>query len=107
MKAESEAPIAAANASKFHHPKGRKPQATLMLDRRKEKRKMNKIALQTDNVVITFALRKKTGASSENLDLIKDETEVPVLKHLQRKEAIGQQGCVLPMILHDGFIIPG
>lgn len=51
---------------------------------------MNKIALQTDNVVITFALRKKTGASSENLGLIKHETEVPVLKHLQRKEAIGQ-----------------
>lgn len=68
---------------------------------------MNRIALQTDNVVITFALRKKTGASSENLGLMKDEMETPVLKHLQWKEAIGQQGCVLPMILHDGFIIPG
>lgn len=30
---------------------------------------MNRIALHTDNVVITFAFRKKTGASRENLSV--------------------------------------
>ncbi len=61
--------MAAAKASKFHHPKGRRPMAMLRLERRKENRKMNRIALHTDNVVITFAFRKKTGASRENLSV--------------------------------------
>ena len=43
--------------------------AMLRLERRKENRKMNRIALHTDNVVITFAFRKKTGASRENLSV--------------------------------------
>ena len=105
MKAESDAPIAAEKASKFHQPRGCNPQATVMLDNRKENRKINKIALHTDNVVITFALRRNTGASRENLRHERNETGVPILEHLQWEKAIGQEGCVLPMILYNRFII--